>query len=346
MTTMGGIPTWLLLQPSRQAISDGQRRLAQAEAESASGRHYDMGLALGGQVGADISLRLQLSSLDQANAAGSQAALKANATQDSLASISSLADRFRASLTSALTSQDGRPLGPAMAKTSLGALHDALSVTQDGQYLFAGLASDTPPLKDYDDGPRQAVADAFQTQFGFPPDDPAAATLTATQVTDFVQGSLSSLFSGSGWTSTWSSASVATAKFRLSTGSSADLATTANEPFAQKLAQAFSMIDVLGASKINADAYSSVVDRALSLTSEAQLGVGDEQARIGVGQAQLKEDQSALQQKKTSLTAAISSYESVDPYEAATRVNLLMTQLESSYSLTGRISKMSLLSYI
>jgi flagellar hook-associated protein 3 FlgL len=36
----------------------------------------------------------------------------------------------------------------------------------------------------------------------------------------------------------------------------------------------------------------------------------------------------------------------VDSYEAATRINLLMSQLETSYALTGRISRMSLLSYI
>ena len=346
MTSISSIPTHLLLQPSRQAISEGQRLLAQAQAESSSGRHYDMGLALGSRTGADIALRLHLSSLDQASAGASQADLKADTTQEALSSLSSLADRFRSTLTGARSAEDGRRLGTAFAQTSIGTMHDALSVTQDGQYLFAGLATDTPPLKDYQDGPRQAVVDAFQATFGFLPDDPAATNLTVTQVNDFVQGSLGPLFSGVGWTSTWSSASDETARFRLPTGASADLATTANAPFAQKLAQAFSMIDVLGSSKINGAAYSAVVDSSLSLVSVAQLAIGDEQARIGIGQAQLKEAQSSIQQQKTSLTAAISAFESVDPYEAATRVNLLMTQLEGSYSLTGRISKMSLLSYI
>ncbi len=49
---------------------------------------------------------------------------------------------------------------------------------------------------------------------------------------------------------------------------------------------------------------------------------------------------------RAATTEAIGAMESVDPYEAATRVNILMTQLESSYAVTGRISRMSLLNYI
>ena len=36
----------------------------------------------------------------------------------------------------------------------------------------------------------------------------------------------------------------------------------------------------------------------------------------------------------------------VDPYEAATRLNSLITQIETSYTLTGRIQQLSLMRYI
>ena len=38
--------------------------------------------------------------------------------------------------------------------------------------------------------------------------------------------------------------------------------------------------------------------------------------------------------------------ESVDPYEASTRVNTLLTQIETSYALTARIQQLSLLDYL
>ena len=36
----------------------------------------------------------------------------------------------------------------------------------------------------------------------------------------------------------------------------------------------------------------------------------------------------------------------VDPYEAATRLNSLLTQIETSYTLTGRLQQLSLMRFI
>ena len=346
MSAVDAIPTRLLLQPSRMGIADGQRRLSQAQAESASGRHYDIGLALGAQTGGDIAIRLHLASLEEDVTRANLASVRADTVQTSLSGLSNLADRFRSTLTGARNSGDGRTLSASLARSSLDALRDSLSVSQEGQYLFSGTATDTPPLVAYDNGPRQAVIDAFQASFGFPPDDPAAAGLSADDVSSFLDGTFAAQFSGSAWTSTWSRASDEVPTFRTQSGSRATLTTTANAPFAQMLAQAFTIMDVLGSSKINQAAFTSSVDKSLAIVSEAQVQVGEEQARLGIGQALVKDTRSGLEQRKTSLTTALSSLENVDPYEAATRVNLLMNQLESSYALTGRISRMSLLTYL
>ena len=42
----------------------------------------------------------------------------------------------------------------------------------------------------------------------------------------------------------------------------------------------------------------------------------------------------------------IGALEAVDPYEASTRVSTLMTQIETSYALTARIQRLSLLNYL
>ncbi|WP_373504174.1 flagellin [Aestuariivirga sp.] len=77
-----------------------------------------------------------------------------------------------------------------------------------------------------------------------------------------------------------------------------------------------------------------------------QLDIGKEQSRIGAGQQRLRTARDAYEIQTASITEAINALETVDPYEAATRVNLLMTQLEATYAVTGRLSRMSLLSYI
>jgi flagellar hook-associated protein 3 FlgL len=346
MVAINGIPTRLLLQPSRLGITDSQKRLADAQSEAATGRHSDIGSALGARMGTDIKYRVHLNTLERSGSGVKQAALAADAVQDALATLSSLADRFRSSLAGASTSVNGRELNAALAVSALDSMQNSMSLTMDGRYLFSGLASDTPPLKAYGEGPRQALRDAFQTEFGFLPQDPAASTLSADDVMSFIDDVFSSYFSGTGWTSTWSAASSEESKLRLQSGERIDLSTTVNTPFAQKLTQAFALMDIFGESKVNATAFAAVSNLSMVLVSEAQVAIGDEQAKIGIGQARLRDERVELDQKQTRITAAVLAFESVDPYEAATRVNLLMTQLESSYALTGRISRMSLLSYI
>ena len=46
------------------------------------------------------------------------------------------------------------------------------------------------------------------------------------------------------------------------------------------------------------------------------------------------------------LNSRVLALEAVDPYEAATRLQLLETQLQSSYVLTSRLANMTLLNYL
>lgn len=340
------ISSQLLLQAPRLAMADSQKRLARAQVEVATGRHEDIGLTLGGQTGTVIGLRLHVSELEQRIDSSRQAGLKAEAAQEALTNVNSVAEKFRSTLTGARTAEGGRSLTATFARTALDSLRDSLSTSFDGQYLFGGLSTDRPPLNAYDSGPRQAIVNAFQTEFGFPPDDPAAAGLSVNQLQGFLDGTFKAQFSPAGWTGSWSNATDATPQFRIQSGDYVSLSATANGAFSRSLAEAFSMMEVFGNSKISASAYQATVNKALAVVSDGQLMTAAEQARIGIGEDRLKAAQTALEQRKTTATAAISSLENIDPYEAATRVNQLMTQLEGAYSLTGRISKMSLLSYI
>ncbi|MEI7601822.1 MAG: flagellar hook-associated family protein [Aestuariivirga sp.] len=346
MFPASSIPSRLLLQPSRIAMAESQKRLAEAQVEAATGRHNDVGLRLGGRTGTDLSFRLQSAEIEQATSSMQQASLKAETAQTALFAMSTLADRFRSTVGGARNASNGRTLSAEFAASTLDSLHSVVSVTQDGQYLFSGLASEAPPLTEYSAGPRQALIDAFQSTFGFAPDDTAAAGLNSSQISDFIDGAFSSLFTGTGWSTTWSAASDETQKFRLPSGESVDLSATANSAFAQTLTKSLTIMELLGNSKIGAEALMAASDKAMSLASQAQIQIVSEQARIGIEQVRLKDTQVVLDQRKLNLTKAVTALESVDPYEAAVRVNLLMTQLEGSYALTSRISRMSLLSYL
>lgn len=341
-----GLPTRLLLQSSRMAVADSQRQLAEAQSESTSGRHADVGLTLGSRTGESITLRMQLASIEAASNGGNLAAVTASMTQDALSALSGVADRFRSQLAGARSAGPDPSVIASLAITALGSLEDQLSITHDGNFLFSGLASGSRPLKNYGDGPKQAVVDSFVATFGFPPDDPAAANLSATDVVEYMDGAFSSLFVSPAWSAVWSDAAADTGQFRPATGTPISLSSTAYAPFARKLAKAFSIAELLGSSRITGAAFTAASERAMILSAEAQSDIASEQSRVGIGQSRLKEAMLTLGQRKDVISRAVASLENVDPYDVATRMNLLMNQLESSYAVTGRLSKMSLLSYL
>lgn len=346
MTLVSMVPTRLLAGSARSATAELQRKLGEAQTESTTGRHHDVGLVLGSRIGTDIGLRVELAGIESAIDGSTHASLVAETAQKSLNSIDGLANSFRSMLTGLRLDSAGRTLGATVAHSSLNSLRDFLSPTVDGRFIFSGLTSDRLPLKPYDEGPRDSVVDAFQVEFGFEPTDPAAASVTPEQLTGFLEGAFSDLFSDSDWSNIWSGASADVPKFRLPSGQAFTLSATADAPFARTITRAFTIIEALSQSNLNANAFRAAVDASLVLVSDAQGQIADEQARIGFGEAQLKASQAGMESRRTSIEFAISKFESVDPYEAATRVNALLTQLEGSYTLTGRISRLSLLNYI
>lgn len=346
MTRLDPISSRLLSQIPRLSIAEGQMRLAEAQREATTGRHADMGLALGSRIGSTLTLRLELDAVTSDVERAKQASIRAGVTQASFSTLTQLAKDFQSMLGGARTAHDGMRLAGQTARVSLDALQNTLSTTYDGQYIFGGLMTESAPLTPYHLGPRQAVIDAFTTSFGFPPSDPAASALSANDIEEFLDGAFADLFTDAEWSSTWSSASEDGPVFRLSSGGMIDLQASANASFARSMSQALAMIEVLGESRIGRDAFQAVADRALARISEAQLQIGMEQARIGTAESRLKLASQSLDASKVKLQTAVQALEGVDTYEAATRVNLLMTQLESSYALTGRINRLSLLSYI
>jgi flagellar hook-associated protein 3 FlgL len=346
MLRFESVSTLVLSSISRNSVATSQLRLAEAQREANTGRHHDVGLALGAKTGIDLKLRLQLSEITQGQELASQASVRAETTQSALQSISDLASGFLSMLTGARGAEGGQKIAADHARASIGSLTSLVNVTLGGQYLFGGLNTDTPPLRDFADGPQAAISSAFASSFGFMPSDPAVSGISALDMQNFVNGTLGSVFSPAEWETNWSSSTSANMRQRLGSGETVDASTNANAPFVPKLAQAFSIMMALGQNKLSDAAFTATVDKAISLVAEAQLDLGTEQARIGIVEQRIAASSGAMEKRKASVTEAIRALEAVDPYEAATRVNTLMTQLETSYAITGRISRLSLLSHI
>ena len=347
MLRFDGTPSLVLSGISRLSVATSQQRLAEAQKELETGRHHDMGLTLGSGIGADFALRLQLSEITQTQDIIAQGSARAGMTQAALQSISQLAADFFTTLSGARGAEQGQQLASEAARSALAALRDLLNTTYAGQYLFGGLNSESPPLSRFDGGQPEAVIDAaFQAEFGIGRQDPGVSAISGAAMSAFLDGDFADLFLAPAWAGTWSNASAGNLLLRVGSSLSVDVSSSANAPFVPKLAQAFSMMMALGQNQLSSGAFEVTVDKAISLLSEAQFSLGQEQSRIGLAQQRVSALGEASEKRKFTVTQAINAIESVDPYEAATRVNSLMTQLETSYAITARISRMSLLSYI
>jgi flagellar hook-associated protein 3 FlgL len=70
------------------------------------------------------------------------------------------------------------------------------------------------------------------------------------------------------------------------------------------------------------------------------------EARIGTVEAQIEAARTRNSAEETSLGILRSDIGSVDPYEAATRLQTIQSQLESLYLVTARVSRLSLTEYL
>lgn len=331
----------------RTSTLSTRTRLEAAQLELSSGRHADMGLALGQNTAATITLRREISELGFLTDRANLARVKAETTQSVLNSVISLADSFMATLAGARTSEQGPALARNAATGVLSSMQDLLNTSFDGQYLFGGLNGAAAPMQQYEGSDGKAAFDqVFMASFGFPQGGPQTSGITSEQIEAFVAGPLEALFEPGSWSELWSSAAQATPTVRLGSDLTVTASTTASAPAFATLAKALVMATELAQDGLGQSAYQSVVDASLSLVAEAKAQIGLEQARIGQAQSEMVRALERYDRREASLAKLVGSLESIDPYETAARVNTLMSQLEMSYTITGRLQQLNLMNYI
>ena len=70
------------------------------------------------------------------------------------------------------------------------------------------------------------------------------------------------------------------------------------------------------------------------------------QAKLGTAQEKVEQANERMSLQKDILDEKITHLEAVDPAEAKIRVDQLMTQIQTSYSLTAQLKSLSLINFI
>lgn len=344
------ISTLAFSDAGRRSLADLQTQLLKAQTEVGSGRLADVGLDLGHRVTQTLNFRTDFTSLKSNIDANGMVKTRLDTSQNVLTSMRTLGQEVLNSLSVAYGGGSDPSIAEAKAVTALNSLISSLNTTVSGEYIFAGINTETKPVSDYYANPqsnaRQAVADAFFTRFGFAQSDPQANGITATDMADFLANDFASLFDTASWTSDWSSAANENMKSRISGSETITTSENANADGIRQLAQAFTMVADLGLQNLNQDAARTVIDAAMKKLGEAIGSVSSMQANLGTAQEMVEHANERMSLQADILNKQVNGLENIDPYEAATRVSTLMTQIETAYALTGRIQKLSLLNYL
>lgn len=342
------ISSYSISSALRQSVLTAQSNLAIAEKEVSAGTYANVGLKLGESTGQDLSLRSEESMLETITATNGVASARLSSTQTILGNLQTNAQNFLNSLISSTGTSSANSL-QATAQADLQSLISGLNTSVGGQYIFGGINSGTKPITDYyaPGSPNQAAVDgAFSSTFGFSQSSANVSSITGTQMQSFLDTQFPTLFQGANWTSDWSSASNTALSSQISGTQTADTSVSANQSAFQDLSQAYAMVADLGTRNLSADALNAVTTTAASLLQKAVTGLTNMQTSVGLVQSSVSNANDQMSVQMSILTTQINNLEDVNPYEASTQVTNLQTQIETAYSLTAQLQKLSLVNYL
>jgi flagellar hook-associated protein 3 FlgL len=324
--------------------------LVKAQKEMDTGRVADVGLALGARTAQSVTFARDLERLNGIVDSNALIASRLSSTQDALGQLTDAAQTLLAAMPSAMSGEMTDDVTRDSGKAALQAMTSILNTSVNGEYLFAGTNTDVKPINDFAaaGSPAKAALDAaFLAHFGFAQDAPAAAGITASQMDDFLTNDVMPQFMGAGWQANWSNATDQQIVSRIALNETTETSVSANNDGVRKLAMAATIVaDLFSSSTMSADAKKAVASRALSLSGEAVSDLGQVQSQAGIVEKRVSDATDRMKTQVDLFEKHILDLEGVDPYEAANRVNDLMSHIQTSFALTARIQQLSLLNFL
>jgi flagellar hook-associated protein 3 FlgL len=343
------ISTATLINAPRSAMARLQSDVASATKELSTGRYADVGLQLGWRSSQSVTLRREASALETLKDNNALASGQIDRTTVVL-------DQMRKTASDFIATTIGTSGNPALnaaalkteAQAGLNSLVAGLNSSDGQRFIFGGINSAVVPVKAYDSGaggPKASVDAALATYLGAQ-GLTDISQMSAAQVTDFLETDFEDVFLGAAWNTNWSSAADDVRTSELSPGERVDVSVSANEQAMRKLAMGYTMLGQLDTQELSPTAFDALLTKARSVISDGMTGLTTIGAELGLTKNKIQASTDVLLRATDLGAAQLDTLEGVDPAEAKTRLDLLTTQLEMSYSLTGQISRLSILNYI
>ena len=331
----------------RSSTARLQASLPNLQQEMVTGLHADSGMSLGSQTATLATVKNDITNIERLYDTNNRVMTRMSMAQSGLDQLNTLAQEVVNAIGLTLGDDSQKDAVATSAQNAVMELTTVLNRQADGIYLFAGDNADTAPLIEYEGTALQAAFDtAFQTYFGFPKTDAAAAGITAAQVNDFITTVAEPLFTGAGWTTNVSSASDTLQRARVEDGLTVDVSVSANEDAFQQIAIGSILASEFYQTEIGGEGLFAVGEYAAETVATAISGLTKIQGQLGLREERVARANDSLSVQKDLFETYVVDLDGVDAYQAAIKLNTLITQIEVSYSVTSRIQNLSLIQFL
>lgn len=338
-------------------VSQTSLALQRAGQELSTGRRADMFGDLGARAGVAITMR--------AREENTQAYLQSNNVLENkleamLSSIETIRQPVEEVLQAAILNKESPSTGAfavqAQARAALETVFGTLNVSFNGEFLFSGTTSDTPAMNRWD------TADATT---GLSPEDVMNAIIgggpvdvaTAGTIIAEIDQAFSSTHANANYnfeetfyngTPELDAFGVANERIsgRLDQGQELVYGVQANDQGFRDVIKGLSMLAAVDIESIgDEDAYRAWMDGVVTSLADGVQGVLDASANLGFNQQLVENAKGRLEDISIVQRKQITTYENIDPYEVATQMSSLETQLQASYSVSARLSGLTILDW-
>lgn len=343
----------------RNSVSQATMELQKAGQELSTGRRADIFGDLGPRAGVAITMR--------AREENTQAYLTSNGVLENklsamLTSMEAIRAPVQEVLQTAILNKENASTGSeslqAQARAALETVLGTLNISFNGEHLFAGTTSNVQPMMRWD---------GVNPDTGYSPEDvfanivgtgPTSAADAATMIAELDQVFTSSHtgtpdfnyestfyrgtpeLDGSGNPSERISA-------RLDIGQALHYGVQANDDGIRDIIKGLGMLAIVDLDTMtDVDGYRDWMEEVVSTLADGVQSTLDDTATIGFNQQIVDKAKTRLSDISIVQVTQIATYENVDTYAVATRMSALETQLQASYSVSGRLSGLSILNWL
>ncbi|VDC21870.1 flagellin [Pseudogemmobacter humi] len=312
--------------------ADLRAKLQATTQEMATGKQADTGATLRGDFGRLAATDHALARISGYTAATSELTLTASAMQSALAMISQAAEQLGSNLLSTASGLSA----PQLAAVTSSGMRDfetviaALNTRVSERPVFGGVNSAVAPLPD-----AQSILGALET------------AIAGVATPEDISAAVDSWFAGAGYEALYTGGAPV-GGIAVAAGETASLPFTALDPAIRETLAGFAKVALLDRGLLAGDhaaraafALGAGVDLQSSSDARAVLA-----GRIGTTEEQLSRAQARNSAEKSALTLARTALIEADPYEATVRLEDLESRLDAFYTITARLSRLSLTEYL